>query len=96
MTSHLAFCPQTPGQGSRHLFLKQALSLEHSWLPVHSGLQDSYGFPLYSAKHVQNPLLHSALGPHGEGLQGSDGVGVVGTENKISVKHDRRFCEADY
>lgn len=30
ITSHLALSPHTPGQGSRHLFLKQALSLGHS------------------------------------------------------------------
>lgn len=36
-TSQIAFEPQVPGQGSLHLFLIQALSLEHSELRTHSG-----------------------------------------------------------
>lgn len=77
MTSHRAFTPQVPGQGSLHLFLIQALSLWHSELKTHSGLQDSYGFPIYSGKHEQIPLSHWAFGPHGEGLHGSTGGGKV-------------------
>ena len=49
----------------------QALFLGHSVLMTHSGRQAIYGFPKNSGKHVQNPLSHCALSPHGDGLQGS-------------------------
>lgn len=51
-------------------------------LVKHSGLQPKYGSPWYSLKHVQTPSLHCALGPHGEGLQGSDGISSE-TKNNI-------------
>jgi hypothetical protein len=35
---HVAREPQTPGQGSTHLFLTHALSVGHSGLIEHSGL----------------------------------------------------------
>lgn len=40
-TSHWAFWPQVPGQGSRHLLRRQALSRGHSGLSTHSGRQAS-------------------------------------------------------
>lgn len=73
MTVHSAFCPQVSGQGSIHLFRKHALSLEQSVFSTHSGLQAMYGFPWYSERQVQIPLLHSAFDPHGEGLHKSGG-----------------------
>lgn len=44
-TSHKAFSPHVPGQGSLHLFLMQALSFEQSEFKTHSGRHPSYGFP---------------------------------------------------
>ena len=49
-------------------------------LNTHSGLQASYGFPLYSEIHSHTPPgRHIAFGPHGVGLQGSvwTGEGVA-------------------
>lgn len=40
-TSQFAPCPHVPIHGSRHLFLIQALSLEHSVFNTHSGRQFS-------------------------------------------------------
>jgi hypothetical protein len=40
-TSQFASCPHVPMHGSRHLFLIQALSLEHSVFNTHSGRQFS-------------------------------------------------------
>lgn len=73
--SHWAFWPQVPGQGSKHLFLKQALSLGHSGLSTHSGRQASYGLPEYSGIHSQAPSRQSAFGPQGDGLHGSEATG---------------------
>lgn len=68
--------PHVPGHGFLHLFLRQALSLGHSVLRTHSGLQASYGFPLYSGIHSHTPPgLQTALGPHGDGLHGSSRTG---------------------
>jgi len=45
-----------------------------SELTVHSGLQLSYGFPIYSGKQVHDPApfcsLHSAFTPQGDGTHG--------------------------
>ena len=55
----------------------------HSGLIVHSGLHSTYGSPNRPGKqvHAAAPFLslHSALVPHGEGLQGSiiSGLGDV-------------------
>lgn len=49
----------------------QALSSEQSVLSTHSGLQPLYGSPWYSRIQVQTPSAHCALGPQGDGLQGS-------------------------
>lgn len=74
-----------PGQGSIHLDLTQALFLGHSLLSTHSGLQPLYGSPRYSGLHVHIPLLHKALEPQGEGLQGSVSTGA--TERKRVKTH---------
>jgi len=84
MTSHRAFCPHVPGQGSTHLFLTHALSLEQSLLMTHSGLQPVYGSPWYSGRHVQIPFEHWAFGPHGDGLHGSS---YTGSFAKIKTRH---------
>lgn len=81
MTSHWAFWPQVPGQGSLHLFLIQALSRGHSGLSTHSGLQASYGLPVYSGIHSHKPFWQFAFGPHGDGLQGSVAIGDGVAEN---------------
>jgi len=47
--------PQTPGQGSSHLFRLQALLDGQSWLSTHSGRQPMYGSPKYSGIHTQEP-----------------------------------------
>ena len=53
----------------------QARLSGHSELIVHSGLHSMYGFPLNPGKQEQDAAeflsRHSALIPHGEGLQGS-------------------------
>lgn len=74
ITWQFAFWPHVPGQGSMHLFRIQARFEGQSEFNVHSGLQPSYGLPIYSGRHTQEPApfrsLHSALIPHGDGLQG--------------------------
>lgn len=74
-TLHNAFCPQTPTQGSIHLFLTQALLIGHSLLRTHSGLQPAYGSPEYSGKQVQIPLSQRAFDPQGEDAHGSVSIG---------------------
>ena len=46
VTWHDAWIPHTPGHGSLHFLLTQALSFGHSELTVHSGLHSIYGFPI--------------------------------------------------
>ena len=81
LTEHWAFLPQVPGQGSLHFFWIQARWLGHSVLMRHSGLQPTYGSPMWSGIQRQDPALsralHSALAPQGEGLQGSMISGLV-------------------
>lgn len=76
-----------PGQGSRHLLFWHAFERSQSSLVTHSGLQPVYGSPKYSGRHTQEPApffsLHTALGPHGDGLHGFLGRSVVVTENKL-------------
>lgn len=62
----------------------QDFSGEQSGLIKHSGRQDG-GIPIYVGKHEHDgfpfTFLQSALGPHGEGLQGSPAsLGSGGTE----------------
>lgn len=74
VTWQTAFDPQTPGQGSLHLLLRQALFGAQSVFTAHSGRHPSYGFPRYSGKHVHDPApfcsRQIALAPHGEGRHG--------------------------
>lgn len=77
MTSQTALVPHVLMQGLIHFCLTHALSNGQSELEVHSGRQPKYGSPLCSGKQVQTPLLHSALEPQGDGLQGSNGVSSV-------------------
>lgn len=44
-TSQMALIPHVPGQGSTHLFLRQALSLGQSEFKTHSGRHSTYGSP---------------------------------------------------
>lgn len=77
------FRPQLPGHGSTHFWLIQALSLEHSALVTHSGLQLG-GLPKYDGRQEQTACpfssLHWLLGPHGEGWHGC--IGVTGNSAK--------------
>lgn len=61
-----------------HLFLIHARLLGQSVFKVHSGLHPSYGFPMKSGRHSQEPALfcsrHIAFEPHGLGMQGVDGT----------------------
>lgn len=72
-TSHLAFNPHVPWQGSIHFWFTQACVIAHSLLVVHSG-RHCGGVPIKPCKHEQTewPLisLHWLLGPQGEGLHG--------------------------
>ena len=67
--------PHVPGQGSMHLFLWHALFEGQSELTTHSGRHATYGSPKYSGIQRHDPaslcLVHTALDPHGDGLQGS-------------------------
>lgn len=81
MTSHLAFRPHVPEHGLAHLNLWHALFCGHSALTVHSGLQFG-GEPIYSSTQEQTATpfasRHLLLGPHGDGLHGSDLTGISG------------------
>ena len=90
-TSHTAFWPHVPGQGSLHLFFRQVLSRGHSELRIHSGRQASYGLPIYSGKHSQSPFLHIAFGPQGDGLHRSLIVGTVTKEKKYMYLYYNKF-----
>ena len=90
MTSHLAFCPHVPGQGSLHLLRIQALSLGQSVLSTHSGRHPEYGSPWYSGKHVQTPSRHWVFGPHGVGLQRSTGSGGLSIRRIFFIDNNDR------
>lgn len=74
-TLHKAFSPQTPVQGSTHLFRTQARVVGHSLLRTHSGLQPVYGSPKNSGKQLQTPLSQRAFDPQGEDAHGSVSTG---------------------
>ena len=82
-TLHSALAPHVPGQGSAHFCWTQALVRGHSELRRHSGLQLG-GPPKYPLRQEHTGLgpsaLHSLLGPHGSGLQGSVTVGATREE----------------
>lgn len=67
----MAFWPQTPGQGSTHLFRMHACVFGQSLFNTHCGRQPLYGSPKYSIMQVQIPPLHCVLDPQGEGVHGS-------------------------
>uniref|UniRef100_A0A1A9ZCR5 Uncharacterized protein n=1 Tax=Glossina pallidipes TaxID=7398 RepID=A0A1A9ZCR5_GLOPL len=77
--------PHEPTQGSSHFCRIQALVEGHSGLMVHSGLQLG-GVPMNECAQEQAGLspttLHSELGPHGEGIQGS--IGSIGSVLLVS------------
>lgn len=79
--SQIAFSPQSPGHGSRHLLEIHALLLEQSELRTHSGRHPEYASPWYSGKQEQIPLEHWAFAPQGDGLHLSSGTSW--TANKI-------------
>ena len=72
---HLALIPHSPGQGSTHLFLWQALLDGQSELTTHSGRHATYGSPYISSIHwhaaARALCWQKAFEPHGEGLHGS-------------------------
>lgn len=74
ITEHWALRPQEPGHGSMQRLLTQARLLAHSEFVVHSGRQLG-GAPKKFGRqeHDAWPLVlrHWALGPQGEGRQGS-------------------------
>lgn len=87
-TVQVAEAPHEPGQGSRHLEVMQARSLEQSEWTAHSGLQLG-GLPMKVERHEHDGVppmsRHSALGPHGDGTQGLPITGVASTVNKIKA-----------
>lgn len=52
LTRQFAFNPHTPGQGSEHFCLIQALSAAHSELITHSGRHPG-GLPTNNGRHEQ-------------------------------------------
>ena len=88
-TWHLALEPHTPGQGSTHFWLMQAVVKLHSELMIHSGLQFG-GLPekLGWQEQTQAPFisLFWLLGPQGSGSQGFSGTtGSVNTQEFVSL-----------
>ena len=84
-TSHRAFWPHVPGQGSLHFWRMHARSRLQSWLNTHSGRQPIYGSPWNSGRHVHSPLSHRVFEPHGDGLQGSDITGSTRKNNGVKM-----------
>jgi hypothetical protein len=77
ITSQTAAWPQVPGQGSTQRWFTHARVRWQSEFIVHSGRHPVYGSPKKLVRQEQAPSRHSALGPHGDGLQGSLGGGGV-------------------
>lgn len=73
MTTHLAWMPHVPGQGSLHFWLIQASFGRQSELRVHSGRHRG-GDPRNSGAHVHTACSfnsrHMLFGPQGFGLHG--------------------------
>ena len=73
------------------------MSEGQSELTTHSGRQATYGSPKYSGRHWQAAALflslHTALEPHGEGLQGSIGLvtGDGATKKRIIESMKNKF-----
>jgi len=66
-----------------------------SVLSTHSGLQPSYGLPMYSGKQVQDPApfcsRQMAFAPQGEGVQG---VAISGGSSAETKSIDQYANEA--
>lgn len=78
-TRHSAPWPHEPGQGSRHIWLRQASAEAQSLLTTHCGRQAG-GAPTWPGKqaHDGDPApatVHVEYGPHGDGTHGSRGGG---------------------
>ena len=77
-TWHKALAPQTPGQGSWHFWLMQALSWVQSEFLRHSGWQFG-GLPKYPGWHSHTGLgprmVQMEYGPQGLGTQ-EPGIGL--------------------
>lgn len=77
ITRHSAFKPQTPGHGSTHFWLTQALFFGQSLFITHSGRHSIYGSPKYSGRQEHEPAPTSsrqtAFTPQGDGEQGCAG-----------------------
>lgn len=75
-----AYAPHVPGQGSRHLLLRQARSDGHSESLRHSGRQLG-GSSNIGGRQEQCATVPSArqilLGPQGFGVHGSDTAGAI-------------------
>lgn len=83
--------PHTPGHGSTHLVLTQALSRAQSALIVHSGRHPpAVGAPKNPGRHshmaASPDFLQTVLIPHGEGLHGSLGGSSARKKKKIYFK----------
>ena len=72
------------------MLLIQALFDGQSEFKTHSGRHPSYGFPMFSGKHEHEPApfcsLHTALGPHGEGMHG---VGLSAGISRLKKKKNK-------
>ena len=92
-TRHSALWPHVPGHGSLHFWLMHASWGAHSEFDTHSGRQFG-GAPVKPAMQEHEgwspATLHSALGPQGDGRQGSEGVGsaskTVGEKKSVFVQ----------
>lgn len=67
----------------------QALFDGQSEFNMHSGRQPSYGLPIYSGKHVQEPApfcsLHMAFAPQGDGTHGVRLSSITGAIRVIRI-----------
>jgi len=70
-----------------HLLNTHALLLAQSELDRHSGLHPSYGFPMYSGKHLHAPApflsWHTAFAPQGDGVHGDNFSATTGSVIEI-------------
>lgn len=75
-TLHWVLTPQEPTHGSLHLFPTQDNFNGQSWSIKHSGRQFG-GAPYIPVRQEQtarfSTTLHSAFGPHGDGIHGETG-----------------------
>lgn len=87
-TTHLAWMPHVPGQGSLHFWLAQASFCRQSELRVHSGRQRG-GDPRNSGAqlHTACPFSsrHMLFGPQGFGLHGLVTRGTMRWDNIVNI-----------